>query len=147
MEPSIRRILVDQNDQVIRLNNSLFDRLWKQGQKEALTQFAGCRLRYAEIIVDIQERRPVGILRVIFEYLYFDQAGRLDKDRIMRDNVLKMEASGIGATVSNRTGPVIDAAWRFAARRRDHEAVWQPDHELTMAIFEAALDSKKYKRL
>lgn len=41
-----------------------------------------------------------------------------------------MEAAGIGAVASKRTDSVIDASWRFAARRRDHEVIWQPGHEL-----------------
>lgn len=147
MEIAIRHILIDQNDQVIRLNNSLFERLWKQSRNDTLAQFSGCRLRYAEIVVEIQDRKPVSILRVVFGYLYFDEEGRLDRDRIRQDAVLKMEASGIGAILSKSTERVIDASWRFAARRRDHEAVWRPDIKLKEAIYEAALDSKKYKRL
>lgn len=112
-----------------------------------LAQFAGCRIRNAEVVVEIQERKPVSILRIVFGYLYFDQEGRLDKARIRQDSVLKMEASGIGAIFSKSTERVIDASWRFAARCRDHEATWHPDPELTLAIYEAALDSKKYKRL
>lgn len=147
MVTSTRYILVDQNDEVIRLRNSLFERLWKQSQDAVLARFAGDRVRWAEVIVEIQERKPVSILRVVFGYLYFDQEGRLDRDRINQDNVLKMEAAGIGAIASKRTDSVIDASARFAARRRDHEAIWQPGPQLAQAIYEAALDSKKYKRL
>ncbi|MBI4596430.1 MAG: hypothetical protein HY730_08660 [Candidatus Tectomicrobia bacterium] len=89
MDVSIRRILVDQNDHVIRLNNSLFDRLWRQSRKDMLVQFAGCLIRHAEIVVEILERNPVNILRIVFGYLYFDQEGRLDKDRIRQDSTLK----------------------------------------------------------
>jgi len=42
---------------------------------------------------------------------------------------------------------VLSTARRFAARRRDHEAIWKPTPDLENAICEAALDSKIYPRL
>jgi len=60
---------------------------------------------------------------------------------------LKMEAAGMGNIFPKRLGPVIDASSRFAARRRDHEAVWTPSPEIEKAICEAAFGPKKFRRL
>ena len=146
MGTSIRHILVDQDDTVIRLRNRLFQNLWDNSQAYTLPQFAGCRLRWAEAAVELQDRKPVRILRVVFCYLYFDHRGRLDRDRVMRDGALMMEA-GMGSIFPTKSGSVIHASSRFAARRRDHEAIWKPSPELKQAIYDAALDSKSYKRL
>jgi hypothetical protein len=64
----------------------------------------------------------------------------------MRDGALMMEA-GMGSIFPTKSGSVIHASSRFAARRRDHQAVWKPSLELSKAIYDAALDSKSYKRL
>ena len=85
---SIRHILVDQNDAVIRLSNRLFQRLWDNSQADTVPQFAGCRVRWAEAVVELKDRKPVGILRVVFCYLYFDHQGRLDRDKVMKDGAL-----------------------------------------------------------
>jgi hypothetical protein len=143
---AIRHILVDQNDAVIRLSNRLFQRLWDNSQGDTLPQFAGCRVRWAEAAVKLQDRKPVRILRVVFCYLYFDQEGHLDRDKVMKDGALMMEA-GMGSIAPTKSGSVIHASSRFAARRRDHEAIWKPSRELNKAIYNAAFDSKSYKRL
>jgi hypothetical protein len=145
MGTSIRHILVDQNDAVIRLSNRLFQRIWDDSQSEPVPQFAGCRVRWAEAVVELKDRKPVGILRVVFCYLYFDHQGRLDRDKVIKDGALMMEA-GI-SIAPTKSGSVIHASSRFAARRRDHEAIWKPSRELNKAIYDAALDSKSYKRL
>ena len=146
MGTSIRHILVDQNDAVIRLSNRLFQRLWDDSQGDTVPQFAGCRVRWAEAVVELQDRKPVRVLRVVFCYLYFDHEGCLDRDKVMKDAALMMEA-GIGSIVPTKSGPVIHASSRFAARRRDHEAIWKPSLQLNKAIYDAALESKSYKRL
>ena len=79
MVTSIRHILVDQNDAVIRLSNRLFQRLWDDSQGDTLPQFAGCRVRWAEAVVELQDRKPARMLRVVFCYSYFDRQGRLDR--------------------------------------------------------------------
>jgi hypothetical protein len=145
MGTAIRHILVDQNDAAIRLSNRLFQRLWDNSQCDTLPQFAGCRVRWAEAVVELKNRKPVGILRLVFCYLYFDHQGRLDRDKVMKDGALMMEA-GIGSFAPIKSGSVIHASSRFAARRRDHEAIWKPSPELNKAIY-AALDYKSYKRL
>ena len=146
MGTSIRHILVDQDDTVIRLSNRLFQNLWDNSQAHTLPQFAGCRLRWAEAAVELQDRKPARILRVVFCYLYFDHRGCLDRDKVMRDGALIMEA-GMASIVPTKSGSVINASSRFAARRRDHEAIWKPSPKLSKAIYAAALDSKSYQRL
>jgi hypothetical protein len=143
---SIRHILVDQNDAVIRLSNRLFKRLWDNSQGDTLPQFAGCRVRWAEAVMELQDRKSVRILRLVFCYLYFDYQGRLDRDKVMKDAALMIEA-GIGSIAPTKSGSVIHASPRFDARRRDHEAIWKPSPELNKAIYDAALDSKSSKRL
>jgi hypothetical protein len=143
---SIRHILVDQNDAVIRLSNRLFQRLWNNSQGDTVPQFAGCRVRWAEAVVELKDRKPVDMLRVVFSYLYFDDQGHLDRDKVMKNGALVIEA-GIEGIAPTKSGSVIHASARFAARRRDHQAIWKPSPELNKAICDAALDSKSYKRL
>jgi hypothetical protein len=84
---SIRHILVDQNDAVIRLSNRLFQRLWDNSQGDTVPQFAGCRVRWAEAVVELKDRKPVDMLRVVFSYLYFDDQGHLDRE-VMQNGAL-----------------------------------------------------------
>ncbi|MGH8057493.1 MAG: hypothetical protein ACREOH_09695 [Candidatus Entotheonellia bacterium] len=78
--------------------------------------------------------------------MYLDREDRLNRDGVMKDSALMMEA-GLGNIAAKRTGSVIDASSRFAARRRDYEAIWKPSPDLARQIYDAALESKEFKRL
>ncbi len=90
--------------------------------------------------------QPVGIVRVVYYYVDFDARGRLDRDRMMQDAALQMEA-GVGNIFPRRSPTVIEASSRFAARRRDHEVLWTPSAEIERAIYAAAVGFNKLKRL
>jgi hypothetical protein len=97
-------------------------------------------------VVELKDRKLVGILRVVFGCLYFDHQDRLDRDIGMKDGALMMEAV-TGSIAPTKSGSVIHASSRFAVRCRDHEAIWKPSPELNKAIYDAAFDSKSHKRL
>jgi hypothetical protein len=143
---SIRYLLVDRNDEVHRLSNRFFERLWDKSPGAVLPQFAGQRVRCAEVAVQMDNYQPVGIVRVVYSYVYFDARGRLDTDRMMQDAALKMEA-GMGNIFPRRSATVIEASSRFAARRRDHEVLWTPNPEIERAICDAALGFNQLRRL
>jgi hypothetical protein len=62
-----------------------------------------------EAVVELKDRKPVGIVRVVFSYLYFDHQGRLYRDKLMKDGALIMEA-GAGSTAPAKSGSVIHAS-------------------------------------
>ena len=77
--------------------------------------------------------------------MYFDADGRLDTDRLMQDAALKIEA-GIGDIFVTKSDKVTNASSRFAARRRDHEAVWKPSARIEKAIYDAELGANRSGR-
>lgn len=141
----IRQILVNDKDEVLLLTNRFFKKLWDKSPEGLLPQFAGRRVRWAEAAVEIQNYRPIAILRVVYSYMSFDANGRLDTDRLMQDAALKMEA-GVGDIFVTKSDKVINASARFAARRRDHEAVWRPSAKVEKAIYDAALGANRSGR-
>ena len=130
----IRQILVNDTDELLLLSNRFFKKLWDKSPEGLLPQFAESRVRWAEAAVEIQNHRRVAILRVVYSYMYFDAHGWLDTDG-MQDAALKIEA-GIGNIFLTRSDKVINASSRFAARRRDHEAVWRPSPKVEKAIYD-----------
>ena len=105
-------------------------------------------MRVAEVIVGLEKRRPVEVVRLSYFYLHFDKSGFADYERFMGHGALAMEAvMGSDWSFSNERSNVIRAGHRFAARRRDHEAMWKPTSSLARSIHEAALDDPAYSRL
>jgi len=147
---AIRHLMIDQHDEVLSLDNRFFDKLWANAPEAALPRIAGCRMRMVEALVEMHHRRAVAVLRVVYSYAHFDGQGRLDKDKALQHEALKMEAAmgDIPRGVLSR-GPatVIHASSRFAARRRDYETLWKPTPEVETAIYETALGLRKCRRL
>ena len=132
----------------MRIPNSRFDRLVSSRPTERLPQYAGQRIRIAGVIVRLEARRPVEVMRVSCFYLHIDCDGFVDYETYMEQGALAVEAVLGGISLPDDKGSnVIRAGHRFAARRRDHEAVWTPIETTLDAIREAALDDPKYSRV
>jgi hypothetical protein len=144
---SVRFVLVDSSDEIFRLPQARFDRMLSCPSRESLPEFAGQRVRAAEVVVQVENRRPVYVCRVIFHYLHFGHEGELDCDRYMKDEVTVMEAGSRYFNLKPPDPRVIEAAQRFAALRRDHSVWWRPSPELEEAIIQAALGHAKCRRL
>jgi hypothetical protein len=148
MKLSHRIIFIDFSGHVLRMSNSNFEKLLGTRPTNRLPQFAGQRVRVAEVIVGLENRRPVDIVRISCFYLHFDKKGFADYETFMRHGALAMEAAtGSHWPLPDERANVIRAGHRFAARRRDHEAVWKPTSSLARSIYKAALDDPGYPRL
>ena len=144
---SFRFVLVNSNNEIFRLPQARFERMLSCPPRESLAEFAGQRVRAAEVVVQLENRRPVYVCRVVYHYLHFGQKGELDYDRYMKDEVTVVEAGSPYFNLKPHDPKVIEAAQRFAARRRDHGVWWRPSLELEEAIIQAALGQRRCRRL
>src|SRR5437763_7775973 len=87
----MRFVLISDKDEVLRISQAgmseLFDR------KSALPQYAGKRIRWCEIVVSLEERRPVAVQRFLARYLHFDAHGVLALDRQFAEARIRYEIS------------------------------------------------------
>lgn len=74
---SIRIFIIEDDDTIKRLPLARYERLLKRDPDERLSKYAGKRVRYALIVVDLVNRRPIEIVRDQFDFLDFDDEGRL----------------------------------------------------------------------
>ena len=72
---SIRIFIVENDDTITRLPLARYERLLKRDPNESLPKYAGQRIRYALIVVDLVNRRPTEVVRNEFAYLDFDEEG------------------------------------------------------------------------
>ncbi len=75
-----RVFLIDEEDKIIRIPTSRFDRLRNRDLKEALIQHKDSRIRYAMVILQLENRKPISIVQIDYSYLLFDSEGRIDPD-------------------------------------------------------------------
>ena len=85
-------------------------------ESHRLTRFAGQRVRMAEAIVEVCDRAPCAVVRLVCEMLGSDGEGRLDRAALMRRNAALSVARVIPRTVAKES-VVLDAGSRFVRPR------------------------------
>jgi hypothetical protein len=70
---SCRLFLVDENDVLYRLSNAKFDQMLRRPAEHRFPRFAGARVRMASVIVGLEDRKPIRVVRTNFSILSFDK--------------------------------------------------------------------------
>ncbi len=131
-----RRFIVDDGGRLVRLRNIIFERLLRDPQHHTMPALAGQRVRMAEILVQLANRRPIQVVRRVYFVVGFDEAGRLDTTRFRnQQRALAESALDRVFAVSGDDDRVLDAASRFIAQG----GRWRPSVELAQHIDDAAL--------
>jgi hypothetical protein len=107
-------------------------------------QFTGQRVRSAEVVVELAERKPFRIVRATFDILTFDQTGCLDTAVLSRQQFARFETaqSKLGADADKQQN-VLDARYLL----EDRGGRWVPTEDQLRTIYDAALGKKLIARL
>ena len=145
MSYSPRTFILGPDDTLYRLASAKFSRMFDDPESHRLERFAGQRVRMAEAIVEVRDRVPVAVVRLIYEMLGFDAEGRLDRATFMRQNaaLAELAMSPVIPRLEADETVVVDAGSRFVARG----GFWQPTPAQEREILRAALDETPCKRL
>jgi hypothetical protein len=89
-----------------------------------------------EVALELEQRRPVRILRILYLILSFDPEGRIDAAELEKGRRLGVDMM---PPVLTDGGPnqVIEARHLFAKKRFDNEYRWNPTPEIEASILEA----------
>jgi hypothetical protein len=105
---SLRLLVLDQTDRIYRLDTTRFVRMRDSPKKHPLPQFAGQRVRSAEVVVQLVDRKPARIVRATFSILTFDGAGRLKAEVFGRQQFARFASaaahSGFGVDSDEQPG-------------------------------------------
>ena len=88
---SIRVFIVENDDTIKRLPLARYERLLRRDPDERLSRYAGQRVRYALIVVDLINRRPVEVVRDEYAHLDFDREGRLKEPEFENEEIFKQQ--------------------------------------------------------
>lgn len=133
---SIRIFIVEDDDTIKRLPLTRYERLHKHDPDERLLKYGGQRVRYALIVVDLVNRRPIEIVKEEFGFLFFDDEGRLKESAHGKAESLAFDM--LTFLFSDQTNSrVIDARHKFAKKRYFDNYSWSPPDEIIAAISEA----------
>ena len=141
-----RTFILGSDDTLYRLASAKFFRMVDDPESHRLERFAGQRVRMVEAIVEVRDRTPCAVVRLVYEILGFDAEGRLDRATFMRQNAALAELAIDPLTprlVEEEKAVVVDAGSRFVARG----GTWHPSAALAQEILRVALDETPCKRL
>ena len=77
MGVSLRIFIVNDDNSLERLALKKYERFMQRDPDISFPQYAGKRVRYAEVAVEFENRKPVEILRMEYFIMQFDSKGRL----------------------------------------------------------------------
>jgi hypothetical protein len=138
---STRIFVVGPDDALYRLSATKFAGMLDDPESHRLPRFAGQRVRMVEAIVDLRDRVPCGIVRLVYEMLEFDRRGGFDRRAFERQNAALVDLLVGGPT--RKDTAVIDASSRFIAQG----GRWRPSSVLARRVRQAALGEIKCGRL
>jgi len=139
-----RIFLLDEADGLFSLPNTRFEQMLRDPTTHPLPRFAGARVRMAEAIVELENRRPIRVVRTSFDILAFDLQGCFDRRAFDRHQRAHAElALALPTAEPARAATVVDATSRFVSQG----GRWMPSPAVARLIEEAALGRVKCPRL
>ncbi len=128
-----RIFIVKEDESLQRLSLKRYNRLIKGHPEAGLMQFAGKRIRYALMVLEMMNRKPIEILMAEYSFLAFDSQGRLDVSE--REKSIRLAMDMLEPIASEqKSRKVIDVKHKFAKRRFDDRYLWKPSPEIETAI-------------
>jgi hypothetical protein len=141
---STRVFILDEVDRLHRLPSRWFSRMLREPPSRPVPLFAGQRVRFADAIVELIDRKPVHVVHMVCGYLKFDQHGVLDYKDFSKREAAKFNAFFDALLRDNDPSrSIVEAAERFTAAG----GIWTPSSRLDAAICAAALGQSRCSRL
>ena len=131
--------IVNDDDSIQRFPLARFVRLIEGDTNECLPEYANKRVRYVEVALELKERKPDGILRILYLVLPFDSDGRVDAAEQDKERRLGIEM--MPPILDRGSKQVVEAGHLFAKKRFDNEYRWTPTPEIEAAIINAVFES------
>jgi len=130
------RVFLVDDDCIQWISMARFDRLLHFDRVESLPLYAGKRVRFAMVFVDVAGRQVLAISHIDYFLIPLNVKGQIDKKEWEKRIRLGME---LLPPLNDEQYPkqVIDAQHRFAKRRYEHEFKWKPSRKVEEAIVAA----------
>jgi len=135
MGVGLRIFIINDDNSLERLALTRYERLMQRDPDVSLPQYAGKRVRYAEVAVEFENRKPVEILRMEYFIMQFDSKGRIDG--IVQDDIMSLGVNLTPPIYFKNDPVVIEAQHHFAKKRFDHQFRWKPTPVIEMAILKS----------
>lgn len=146
---SIRNFIIDSKDEVFKLSRTKCDAIWNQELMLPRNFLSERKVRSAETVVIMENRKPIKVVRFSYNYMLFNDDGLFLKQQSF-ESMVKATLFGaieVGSPKIKITKNVIDANPFFSKLKDRNEAKWKPSGTMNIQIEKASLGLLKCKRL
>jgi hypothetical protein len=134
----IRVFFINDHDEITRISRASYERILRRDSKEAHLEYKNTRIRFAEAILELENRKPVSVVRIVYGYLKFDSKGLADKEFL--DEEHRVALSMISLPLPGESSNVVHARDRFAKKVFKDNFSWSPSFELEQSIIKRAFE-------
>jgi len=134
-----RIFLIDEADKIIRIPATRFDRIRDRDPKESFPQYKNSRIRYAMVILELENRKPISIARIDYGYLAFDSEGKVDQKFLDTEGQVAISMMP-SIPLSGEPKNIVHASDRFAQKRFKDEFTWTPSFELEQKLIKKSFE-------
>ena len=127
----IKIYFIEQDDKIVKIPLSRFEKIRKKNAQESFPEYKNTKIRYAEVVIEFENKKPITINRAYYGYLKFDSEGKIDQ---IFYNEEMNSAREIMPTLSFRRYNVINARDQFAKKVFKDNFQWSPSDELEKKI-------------
>jgi hypothetical protein len=135
----LRIFFIDKDDNIRKIPFARFERIYARDPKEILPEYKDSRIRYAEVVVELESRKPFSIARIVYGYLQFDSNGQVDEEFLDTEGQVAINMIP-SISLPGESGKVINASDKFAQKRFKNEFTWTPSTELEESIIEKTFE-------
>ena len=135
MSTAIKIFIFDDEDSLDILSVDLYEKLLRRDLDCKLLKYAGKRMRYASVVVELKDKIPLKVINAHYSYLVFDSEGLLDLDE--RGTKANLALEMLPPVYQQQVNHTIDARQKFARKRYDDRYRWQPSTEILAEIEKA----------
>jgi hypothetical protein len=133
---SCRRLFIANDGGIYRMSNAKFERMMSSPASACVALFAGQRIRSAELLIEMVDRKPYRVSRATFTIFQFDEQGCVDAQRYEKQQIAMIEVM-IAPILEGKkpTKNILDASHQFVAQGGS----WSPKGPLKSQIENVAL--------
>jgi len=124
------RTYICEDDQIKRIPAAKFQRLWDGDPKEKISEYANRRVKFASIVVELENRKPVNVAHSDYIVIKIDNQGRFDRKEMEQMHTDAMKSLDLlGEIYPDDSMPenVINKTTYFNHKKFRNKYHWEPN--------------------
>lgn len=133
------RTYICEDEKIKKIPAAKFQRLWNCDPEEKIPEYAGKQVKFASIVVELENRKPVNVAHSDYLLIKIDDQGRFDRKEMeqMRIDAMKgIDLLGELPPDEDTPSNVIDKTNYFQHKKYLNKYHWNPNPKVTGDIYD-----------